>query len=43
MGGIKGYIYSSCNFKKNYFLGISFSNQKETTLLMMKKCIKNYY
>jgi len=43
MGIIKGYICSSCNFEKNYFLGSGFSNQKETTLLMIKKCIKNYY
>ena len=28
MGIIRGYICSSCNFEKNYFLGISFSNQK---------------
>ena len=32
MGIIRGYICSSCNFEKNYFLGSGFSNQKETTL-----------
>ena len=38
MGIIKGYICSSCNFEKNYFLGSGFSNQKETTLFECSYC-----
>ena len=38
MGIIKGYICSSCNFEKNYFLGIGFFKQEEITLFECSHC-----
>lgn len=38
MGIIKGYICSSCNFERTYFLGVGFLAQKETTLFECKHC-----